>query len=369
MVEIENHIELNSFNVISFIDNERILVSQYNSVFIYHLGSRSFSMRFDLPCKKLHWLLLRSNLLSRVLRLEITLAEFFFENNFLVCFDRYIYCLNICTGSITRVFESKNGRRPLSIAVIQENTNFKPGAYFGEYFANPQKDEVRIFRLDFNFEIEVVYKFAIHTIEHIHALVYDKFRGCFWILTGDFYDSAAIWQASSYFKEIFMVVGGDQKFRACKAFPIEEGLLYATDSQYEINSIALLYLNDRKWLHKEVARLNGPVIYGGRYKELFMFSTSVEGVSSDKTFWTKYFDRKIGPGVIEDFSHIVLGNLNQGFETIFKSQKDMLPFILFQFGTFTFPTGVNHTNYIFASPKALKYKSKTLILKLIYDGL
>lgn len=369
MVEIDNHIELNNFNVLSFVDNERILVSQYNSVFIYHLVSRSFSMRFDLPCKKLHWLLLRSKLLSRIFRLEITLSEFFFEDNFLVCFEKYIYCLNICSGLITRVFESKNGKRPLSITVIQETTNFKPGAYFGEYFANPKKDEVRIFRLGFSFELEVVHTFASHTIEHIHAVVYDKLRSCFWILTGDFLKSAAIWQVSSYFKEILMVVGGDQKFRACKAFPIEEGLLYATDSQYEFNSIILLHFNNREWVEKEIARVNGPIIYGGKYKDLFLFSTSVEGVSSDKTFWTKYFDRTIGPGIIEDFSHIILGNLSQGFETIFKSQKDMLPFILFQFGVFTFPTGENHTNYIFASPKALKCKYKTLMLKFNYERL
>jgi hypothetical protein len=55
--------------------------------------------------------------------------------------------------------------------------------------------------------------------------------------------------------------------------------------------------------------------------------------------------------------------MKEGFETIYKCKKDCLPFVLFQFGVFTFPTGNNLTDYIIVSPRALKEKNKSLSIK------
>ena len=365
MVEICNDFGLKKYNVLSFVNKDSLLVSKYNCLYIYNLPKREFVICAQLPCSILTFWAIRFNIFSRIMRLEIIYGTHFFDDYFLVCFENFIYGVNIITGEVKRAYESKNGRRPLSITVLKSDDSFKDGAYFGEYFSNPRKNKVGIYRLDFNFKVERVYTFESGLIEHVHTLVYDKYRSCFWILTGDFLDSAAIWQVKSNFSCVLKIAGGHQKYRACVAFALEDGLLYATDSQYQKNSIRFLYEKSEGWFDKELANVNGPVIYGGQFKNYFLFNTSVEGISGDRSMLVKYFDRKIGPGILEESSHIIMGNLEIGFNTIFKCEKDFLPFVLFQFGAFTFPTGENLTDYLVVSPKALKSKTKTIILKYI----
>ena len=250
------------------------------------------------------------------------------------------------------------------MSVIKNSNSFEDGVYFGEYFANPNKKDVKIYRINFEFNIKEIYIFEQGKIEHIHSLVFDNFRDCIWVLTGDFKESAAIWQVKNNFNLVIKIFGGNQLYRSCVAFPLKEGLLYATDSQYQQNTINLLSLENENWKVDSLCNINGPVIYGTKYKNMYLFSTSVEGISSDKPLLLRYLDRKSGPGISEDYSHIVLGNIENGFETIFKSKKDRLPFVLFQFGVFTFPNGENLTPNIICSPRALKIKKKTLVFKL-----
>ncbi len=355
--------ELNSFNSLCFVDSKNLLVSKSNRIYIFDLENKSFSFLVNLPCRRSTKCVLKFSILSRLYRAEIIYGIHFYNNNFLVCFENFIYNVDISTKEVKKVYESLNGRRPLSINVVKSVNSFSDGAYFGEYFSNITRKEVNVFRINFDFSIQVIHVFSKGIIEHVHSLIYDKYRDCFWILTGDFDEAAAIWQAKSNFAIVNKIVGGKQVFRSCVAFPIADGLLYATDSQYQRNSINLLIFTNGIWNTKFIFEVNGPVIYGAQYKDKYLFSTAVEGLSFEKPFFHKYLDRKSGPGVIEDFSHLVFGNYDEGFKTIYKCKKDFLPFILFQFGVITFPTGQNLTNTIFCSPRALNIKSKSISFK------
>ena len=180
------------------------------------------------------------------------------------------------------------------------------------------------------------------------------------ILTGDFENSSAIWIAENNFNKVYPVLRGKQDYRSCVAFPTKEGLLYGTDSQFQQNSIRLLY-KDTNWNTRKIFDVNGPIIYGSKIKDDFCFSTSVEGESSNKGKVLQYFDTKKGKGVITNYSHIIKGNLNDGFEVVYKNKKDIYPFILFQFGTVIFPTGENNSDSVFFNVNALKNHDQSIV--------
>src|SRR5690606_22317341 len=148
---------------------------------------------------------------------------------------------------------------PLQITKIEDLKGFNNGIYFGEYFGNPLKSSVKILQYKDN-ALDEVFVFPPGIINHIHNLVVDKYRDCIWLLAGDTDDSAAIYKIQNNFKDIERVVYGKQIYRSCVLFPLETGLLYATDSQYQTNSIRLLSRKAAGWESEHVFDINGPCI-------------------------------------------------------------------------------------------------------------
>src|SRR3989339_43087 len=337
-MDINNKKGLSKFISLAFVNDKEILVSRRNSIYIYNHEDNNSKMVVTLPCSFLMKLILLFPILARIFRSEIRYSIILSETIFLIVFNKKFYEININEGTFKEIFTVPRGRRPLSITNV---------------FDNFERDEVNIYRRIANQDWEIVYTFPPGTIEHIHSIICDNINDCLWILSGDFNSAAAIWLAKKNFKEVKPVLFGDQSFRACVAFPTNEGLLYATDSQFEKNTIRLLKNNGKDWVSEILCEINGPAIYGCKIDNNFYFSTSVEGNPEKLGKFVKFLDKKPGPGIIENYSHIVGGNLNDGFRTLFKAEKDKLPFILFQFGVFTFPTGENKTGLLFTNPIAL----------------
>jgi hypothetical protein len=353
---------LKNYISLAFIDEGNILVSRKNKIYIYNINNNSFEFILSLPNDFFHNFILNFSILSRIFRADIRLAVQIKMNSYLVVFNKYFYRVDIRNKKYEKVFLVPRGRRPLSITNVQNVKNFSPGLYFGEYFQNFDKCEVNIYRTVDGSNWEIIYTFPKGTIEHIHGIVEDSYHSCLWILTGDFGNASAIWMAKNDFKLVEPILLGDQIFRSCVAFPTKFGLLYATDSQFEKNSIRILKKSGNKWLSLFIYEINGPAIYGCQIGDKYYFSTSVEGNLDKMNKILKYLDKKPGPGILENYSHIIEGDLDNGFSTIFKAQKDILPFIIFQFGVFTFPTGENNTSTLVVNPVGLKgLKSKSLI--------
>ena len=66
------------------------------------------------------------------------------------------------------------------------------------------------------------------------------------------------------------------------------------------------------------------------------------------------FGRKRGAGIKDDYVHMYMGNLQEGFKEIYKEKKDCMPYYTFQFGAFRFPAGVNNTDTLYFQPVATK---------------
>ncbi|OHT44638.1 hypothetical protein [Flavobacterium tructae] len=353
-MKLEFNSKLRNYIVLSVLNQEEILISKRNSIFIYNILTEDIKFILSLPCSYTLNFLSKSGLITRVLRLGVRYALTISENKLLVVFDKKFFEVNILEGTYKITFNITRGNRPLNIANVENINNFDDSLYFGEYFANFERVPVNIYQRLKDSSWKIVYTFPEGTIEHIHAIVPDKFRDCLWILTGDFNKASGIWMAKNNFEEVTPILLGQQIFRSCVAFPEEKGIIYATDSQFENNSIRILHEKNNEWVSDFICEINGPAIYGCKVKNDLFFSTSVEGDSIAKGKFLKYLDREAGPGIKENFSHIVGGNFEKGFNILTKNKKDFFPFILFQFGAITFPTGINETDFLFSYNISLK---------------
>ena len=354
----------NSIPLLVISDNE-IIVSKRNKIFIYNIVINNFTLIVTLPSSILINFCSRIKLLSRLFRLGVRLSVSISDYKIIVVFNKCFYEVDILNCTYELVFDIPRGNRPLNIANVKNIDGFDNTLYFGEYFSNIKRESVNIYKRLSDKSWRIVYTFPEGTIEHIHAIVPDEYRKCVWVLTGDFNSASGIWMSKNNFNEVEPILQGSQQFRSCVAFPVPEGILYATDSQFEKNSIRLMRNENEQWLSDLICYVHGPVIYGCKVKNNLFFSTSVEGESHMKTFFSKYLDNTPGPGILGKSSTIVGGNLKNGFKIFNENKKDKLPFILFQFGAITFPTGNNQSDYLFSYNIALENNDlETVIFKI-----
>ena len=345
-------------------DDNTIILSRINRIVSYDAKSQTFAKIYSFRINYRDIFAFLSPLLRRLFRVETRYAIKINPNVLLIVRNRKLYELNILTGQIDSELPLPRGSRPLNITKIKSLKGFEDGLYFGEYFSNPEKKAVKIYKYTSNQLIEV-FKFDDGRINHIHNIVADNIRDCLWIMTGDEGDASSIYMARNNFRSIERVVCGNQIYRSCVAFPLEKGLLYATDSQYEKNSIRMLLLKNNVWESKEIYTINGPCIYGTEIGSRKYFSTSVEGVNSGNVI-SRYLSVKRGPGIHKNHSAIIRYSLEKGAEIIYQNEKDRFPFVLFQFGNISFPTGENKMEKLIFSNIALKEDDvSTIIFDLV----
>lgn len=342
-------------------DNKSVFLSKLNTLVRYDVETKELTKIFQFPKDVTS---LSSQLwkpFRRLFRKDIRCGVMLDQNRIVVVRNGVIYTIKVETGEVLSELKIPRGARPLNFLKLDGLKGFDQGLYFGEYFGNASKEEVRIFKCERD-ALKEVYCFDSGTINHIHNLVVDTERECIWILAGDFGDGASIYRAYDNFERVECVVKGKQLYRACVGFPVKEGLLYATDSQFEQNSIRLLTEKEGQWESVHVENINGPSIFGTSIDDSYYFSTSVEAINSGGVI-KRFLRNKRGPGIIRNQSEIVSGNLKNGFKPIYVNKKDIFPFILFQFGNILFPSGTNRLKKIVFTPIALKENDFNTVIR------
>jgi hypothetical protein len=229
------------------------------------------------------------------------------------------------THAITR------GTRPLHITAV-------PGGaiYWGEYFDNPERDEVHIYASqDAGATWSVAYTFQKGSIRHVHNIVHDPWDNCLWILTGDYGDECRILRASCDFKSVDTVLQGNQQARAVALVPSEDGLYFSSDTPLESNFI---YHLDRQGKLSRLAPISSSSIYGCRVADRIFFSTMVEPSQVNR-------DQNV---------RIYGGNLSRGWEPLLAWRKDRWPMALFQYGNAFLPDGDNPTKFLAVTTVAVE---------------
>jgi len=340
------------------VSNELLVLSNKYKIYISDVQFDNIREVGSLEIGIVRKIISNSKILRRLFRTGPTNAIVTRQQEVLISSDGSLFRIKLNKNQHKIVSEHrfrKEMRNCLSLCEINGLPQFDDSLCYGEYFNNPEKKEVSIWSSKIGqTNWEKVYTFKEGMIEHIHALIPDHYREVVWILTGDFDSSAGLWISKNNFATVEPVAIGKQEYRACVAFPLAEGLLYATDSQFEANSIRILSEKGDQWCSELVYPLEGSCIYACQVDDKFVFSTAVEPGEVRSNLILTLLDRTPGPGIKSSKSTIVVGNLQNGFKVIKEWEKDNWPLRLFQFGTITFPTGVNPTSKIYSYGIALK---------------
>lgn len=300
--------------------------------------------------------------MTRLLRFGIRAAAAIDDKRVVFSCGNSLYELDLENGELSAGWHCGDGIRPLVLSNVQGIVGFGDGLFFGGYLHNNERKPVNIYRRKGVDDWEEVFTFPEGAINHIHNLIADPYRQCVWVFTGDFDDAAAIWKATNGFKKVERVAFGDQKWRGCVAFATPEGILYATDTPFSKNYI---YLMKEDGSVETVGDLCGSCIYGCRWKDKYVFSSTVEADGRDESLKKLLFSKKRGEGIEDNYVRFYVGDLANGFKVEYKEKKDWLPFI-FQFGVFKFPAGVNNGDILYFQPVATN-KNDLRLMGLI-DG-
>lgn len=223
------------------------------------------------------------------------------------------------------------GTRPLHITAV-------PGGavFWGEYFDNASRDEVHIYASgDGGATWSVAYTFPKGAIRHIHNLVHDPWANCLWVLTGDYGDECRILRASCDFKDVEVVLQGNQQARAVALVPMEDGLYFSSDTPLEANFV---YRLDRAGTLTRLAPLSSSSIYGCRVENRVFFSTMVEPSDVNR-------DRNV---------RIYAGGNAEDWRPLLAWRKDRWPMGLFQYGNAFLPDGDNTTKFLAVTTIAIQ---------------
>lgn len=215
------------------------------------------------------------------------------------------------------------------LIVCKGQWNQQEVVYWGEYWENPAHEQVNINMFDGNLVTSVC---TISGIKHIHTIVWDQYRNCFWITTGDSDDESRIYRASPEFDNLEIVFSGRQIYRTCALFPMEKGIIYATDSPLCSNSLMFSEIKQDQLLEPvAVASMPGPCIFSQEFRDKFYFSTSVEPKPNQHKI-NYLLNHRIGPGNIDYNSHVICVNQDLVTNDIFIAAKDIYNMFFFQYG-------------------------------------
>ena len=333
----------------------------------------------SLDCSRLDWVaaaphtlaagtLRRSRMIERILRLGIRFGCRIDEGCYLLAERNRLWLLELPAGTVRLDHVIENGMKPLWISRIHGIEDFEDGACFGEYWYNASKAPVNIWVRSQLGIWRVAYTFPAGTIEHVHGIVPDERRGIVWILTGDSGDSVGIWAARRNFSEVLPVLVGKQDFRCCWLAFSDDQIIYATDSPVAINSVRRLILppmyaeSKDPWIgsrSEPFMEISGSSIYSCRLQNQVVFSTTVEPGLLTGNKLRDWLERRRGAGIKGMYSDLMIGT-QAGFSLAGRWAKDPWPLRLCEFGSISFPTGINPGSRLYAYFTGLTHRDGSM---------
>jgi hypothetical protein len=181
-------------------------------------------------------------------------------------------------------FGIKIGRGIMSTGLLQAN---KSEFFFGEYFNNRERTNVKIFGFNNVSNSWVTsYQFNPGQIRHIHALQRDPYTDRLWICVGDEDSEPMIGWSDDNYRNITPIGSGSQIWRTCQLVFTEEAIFWGTDTGSK--DLAGIYRWDKKSKElKQVHRTDGAVFFAVALKNgTIVMSTDREGFpneNDDKT--------------------------------------------------------------------------------------
>ena len=201
-----------------------------------------------------------------------------------------------------KVFSNFNGSRPLNILKCPDDNLF-----FGEYFSNVQRTEVKVFKSSNIYDWKVAFTFKPGTIRHIHKLKYDNYRKGIWILTGDLDKESGLWFTNDNFKTVNKVISFGQKSRAVDLLIFENYLIFPMDSPIQNNYIIKYNFNTKNI--KKIYSIKNSAFHIKRISDIYFISTVPE------------------PSIVNDTNYVyIYASLDaHNWKVISKFKKNFIP--------------------------------------------
>lgn len=328
---------------ILYIEDRRGLLFRNLAFYDVDLDSDAVELIATIPVKGVKRLLGKWQLGNRLLRLEPRCAGRLDNHRFVVSVSGKLWLVDAEVKNLSLLTNLRPGYGLVSFCSINN------GLYWGDYGANPNHDEINIYRIDSNLNINVVYSFPQGSIRHIHTIIKDN--DSFIVMAGDNEPKAGIYKANSDWTDVKPWKIGEQKYRAVVVFPYKGGLLYATDSVETENH---LWYIEADGTEHELTSINGSCIYGTETKDYFLFSTTVE--SHEGGGIRRLLSNELGGGIKSKDVHIIAVNKNNlNIRILKKYRKDIWPMKLFQYGRTPFAGGqAEATDGVWCYPIACK---------------
>ena len=247
------------------------------------------------------------------------------------------------SNKFIQVFSEFRGSRPLKLFKHPVDNTL----YFGEYFGNPERSEVYIYKSDNAIDWEVAWTFPAGSIRHVHGIHWDSYRNGIWVLTGDSDKESGLWFSDDNFNTLELITSGTQRARAVEIIPIKEGLLVPMDSPLQENFINLFSLDSKSYT--AVCSLPGSAFHAIYTNRLYLVSTVTEPSEVNKV----------------DYASVWASLDGVKWKEITRFDRDWIP-VKYQFiGRYAevfFPSGEYTSNYIFAYAHAVKNASNCMLV-------
>lgn len=234
----------------------------------------------------------------------------------------------------------RRGRGPLLQGCCVDET---PVCYYGEYWGNEDREEVRIYYwLRGMKHWQVFYSFRSGTVRHVHSVQFDPFEKRVWATTGDKDQECTIgfFKGSLEKPEFVEIAGGNQKARAVSLIFTENYVYWGSDAGRDtrVDQNAIYRWSRCNGTIQEIVQVSGPVYYSTRDAtgRLF-FSTAVENSLSET-------DRK---------ARVIMSVDGRTWDEIAAWEKDRYPFV-FGYGVLSFPQGTIPSSSLYITGNGVK---------------
>lgn len=211
--------------------------------------------------------------------------------------------------------------------------------YFGEYFMNPDRGEVRIWRMSPDLSnYECAYIFPAGSIRHVHGLYRDTFRpASLWVTAGDFEGECYFYRTADRFQSLERIGDGTQLWRAVRLFFTPDYITWLTDSHMEQNYACRM--------HRETHKLEQgqPLPGSGWY-----------GIAATDGWYIAFTTVEPGEAIQRMESLVLVSRDGFVWQEAAAFRKDIWrPMKVFKYGVISAPTGVMDSQSLWMSGEGL----------------
>ena len=266
-----------------------------------------------------------SRLAQRLLRFMVTNIIPLENGELFVTFDKTAGILN--NGEYRPL---KGLARPCRVLRSGCAKDDKGRIFFGEYLANDERGEMRVYCYEPGREsLDVVYTFPPDTIKHIHGLYFEEHSGAIFCLTGDDDKECRILRSTDNCRSFETLGGGDETWRAVSVLFDKDSFYYGTDAEFRANHI---YKVNRETLERtRLGEVSGTVFYSKKVGDDLFFASTAENAPSQK----------------ENVAALWHVDGNEELKQVVSFKKDGWHPTFFQFGMIHFPSYNKSGNEIY----------------------